>query len=124
MTLVEFYKQVLNKLLVEASGEKYTYPGMRWAGKYWVNIGQKGREVTPEERRESIIRMNLNSKKQKRKIPEPEVRTPEEKQNMLAAIKHFSRNLGINLRQEHIQGINFKEGSLQDHIDQIRGRLQ
>ena len=35
MTLVEFYKQVLNKLLVEASGEKYNYPGMRWAGKYW-----------------------------------------------------------------------------------------
>lgn len=43
--------------------------------------------------------------------------------NLLNAVHHYSRNFGISLKPEHIQGIDFSTGSLDDHIDQISARL-
>lgn len=43
--------------------------------------------------------------------------------NILSAVKHFN-DMGISLNKSHLQGIDFTQGSLQDHIDQIQKKLQ
>jgi hypothetical protein len=43
--------------------------------------------------------------------------------NLLNAVHHYSRNFGIELKPEHIKGIDFSTGTFDDHIDQISGRL-
>ena len=43
--------------------------------------------------------------------------------NLLNAVHHYSRNFGIELKPEHIKGVDFSTGKFDDHIDQISERL-
>ena len=43
--------------------------------------------------------------------------------NILSVVKHFN-DMGISLNKTHLDGIDFTQGSLQDHIDQIQKKLQ
>lgn len=43
--------------------------------------------------------------------------------NLLATVHHFSREHGIPLRSEHIEGIDFTDPNIQSHIRTISSRL-
>ena len=79
-----------------------------------------------EERQNPLLfRREQEAKKAAEKIEAAEapVRERERVRNLLNAVHHYSRNFGIELKPEHIKGIDFSTGTFDDHIDQITERL-
>ena len=128
MNLKEYFKNQLYSVLNESLLEEFHHPQPSSRGRMWRN----GRwvELIPKD---SVARGEGGTYFRNDQIPKDERTRRSEEQsqlkadhertrNLLNAVNYYSR-LGISLGLEHVNGIDFSRGTIDDHIDEISKRL-
>ena len=129
MNLKEYFKNKLFAVLKESLLEEIRYPKYASRGRMWTKSGWV--QLMPPD---SIARGTGGSMPSKKpQTPEDEITRRSEEQsklkadhertrNLLNAVNYYSR-LGVSLGLEHVKGIDFSRGTVDDHIDEISKRL-
>ena len=125
MNLKEYFKNQLYAVLNE---NEFHYPQPSSRGRVWRN----GRwvEIIPPD---SVARGTGGTFFRNPRTPEDERTRREEEQsklkadhertrNLLNAVNYYSR-LGVSLSLDHVKDIDFSQGTIDDHIDEISKRL-
>jgi hypothetical protein len=124
-SLKEYFKNNLKRQLAE----ELHYPQPSSRGRVWRN--GKWVELIPPD---SLARgrggtmpfktpQTPEDERTRRSEEQSNLRADHEKtRNLLNAVNYYSR-LGVSLGLDHVKGIDFSQGTIDDHVDQISKRL-